>query len=156
MRKDQIGPRYHVDQHQIEDYRPGSLTDMVSAQAGVVNTNGELHVRGGRADELKTLVGDIEVFDVLGSRNAQVALGAVASVELVSGGVNPENSNALSGVLSVTTREGGARFAGDLRWDTDRYGDPTKTFDRYDRLSFDAGGPTPTASAAARDRKSVV
>lgn len=143
VRSGQIGPRYRVDRSKMETYRPDKLEDVVDQQAGVVNTNGELHLRGGRAEELKVLLGDIEAFDVLGSRNAQVALGAVASVELVSGGVNPENSNALSGVLAVRTREGGTRFGGDLRWDTDRYGDPTKTFDRYDRLSLDAGGPTP-------------
>jgi outer membrane receptor protein involved in Fe transport len=142
VRADQIGARYQVDAKHLREYRLNSLADAVGQQAGVVNTNGELHLRGGRAEELKVLVGGIEAFDPLGSRNAQVAIGAVASAELVSGGVNPENGNALSGVLSVTTREGGARFGGDLRWDTDRYGDPTKTFDRYDRISIDAGGPT--------------
>ena len=143
VRPEQIGARYRTDQAKIADYRMNSVTDVAGTQAGVVNTNGELHVRGGRGGEVKLLLGDIEAFDVLGSRNAEVAVGAVASVELVSGGVNPENGNALSGVLAVTTREGGPRFAGDLRWDTDRYGDPTKTFDRYDRFSIDAGGPTP-------------
>jgi outer membrane receptor protein involved in Fe transport len=142
VRADQFGAHYRVDEKKIREYRLNSLVDVAGQQAGVVNTNGELHLRGGRAEELKVLLGGIEAFDVLGSRNAQVAVGAVANVELVSGGVNPENGNALSGVLSVTTREGSSRFGGDLRWDTDRYGDPTKTFERYDRLSLDAGGPT--------------
>ncbi|MEQ1831677.1 MAG: TonB-dependent receptor [Candidatus Eisenbacteria bacterium] len=142
VKSEQIGPRYRTDKRQLTDYRFPTLADAVATQAGVVNVNGELHVRGGRAGEVKTLLGGVEAFDVLGSRNAEVAVGAVESVELVSGGVNPEHGNALSGVLSVTTREGGARFGGDLRWDTDRYGDPSKTFDRYDRLSVDAGGPT--------------
>ena len=30
-----------------------------------------------------------------------------------------------------------------MRWDTDRYGDPTKTFDNYDRFAVGIGGPTP-------------
>ncbi len=130
VRPDQIGARYRVDGRKIKEYRINSLAEVLGQQAGVVNSNGELHLRGGRAEEVKVLLDGIEAFDVLGSRNAQVAVGAVASAELVSGGVNPENGNALSGVLSVTTREGGARFGGDVRWDTDRYGDPTQTYDR--------------------------
>src|SRR5262249_54901452 len=119
-----------------------SLEDVAKVTAGVVNAGGELHVHGGRAEELKLVVGGIEAFDAQGSRNAKLPIAAVSTVELVAGGVNPENGNALSGVLDVTTREGGERFGGDVRWDTDRYGDPSKTFDRYDRLSLDAGGPT--------------
>ena len=143
VKRDQVGPRYGTNHEKLDRQRFDSIEEFTGTSAGVVNTGGELHLRGGRTDELKVVVGGIEAFDVLGSRNAQVAIAAVSSVELVPGGVNPENGNALSGVLAVTTREGGARFGGDLRWDTDRFGDPTKTFDRYDRISIDAGGPTP-------------
>ena len=142
VKPDQVGPRYRADHTKLENERYDSIGQFLTASAGVVNSGGELHLRGGRADELKVLVGGIEAFDVLGSRNAEVAVAAVSSVELVSGGVNPETGNALAGVLAVTTREGGARFGGNVRWDTDRFGDPTKSFDRYDRLSLDAGGPT--------------
>ena len=138
-----IGPRYRFDRKKLDENRFNSIEDVAKVSAGVVNTGGELHLNGGRAGELKLVVGGIEAFDAQGSRNAKLPIAAVSSVELVAGGVNPENGNALSGVLDVTTREGGERFGGDLRWDTDRYGDPSKTFDRYDRLSLDAGGPTP-------------
>jgi outer membrane receptor protein involved in Fe transport len=139
----QVGPRYRAGREEIEIYRPDDVAEVAGRMSGMVNTGGELHLHGSRAEELKVLVGGVEAFDDLGSRNARLAVAAVRSVELVSGGVNPENGNALAGVLNVTTREGDRRFSGDLRWDTDRFGDPTKTFDRYDRLSLDAGGPTP-------------
>ena len=138
-----IGARYRFDRKKLDENRFNSIEDVAKVSAGVVNTGGELHLNGGRAEELKLVVGGIEAFDAQGSRNAKLPIAAVSSVELVAGGVNPENGNALSGVLDVTTREGGERFGGDLRWDTDRYADPDKTFDRYDRLSLDAGGPTP-------------
>ena len=145
VQRDQVGPRYGTDKDQIDVLRPSSDQEIFATQPGVVNTGGELHLRGSRVQDSKTLLGGIEAFDVLGSRSAHVAVGAIASVELVSGGVNPENGNALAGVFQVTTREGGKRFGGELRWDTDRFGDPTKTFDRYDRISIDAGGPTPVS-----------
>src|SRR5262249_28496825 len=122
---DQLGPHYRTDRAKLDEFRPGSLADLVNTSAGVVNSGGEAHVRGGRAGELKVLISDVEAFDVLHGRNAGVALSAVSSAELVAGGVSPEYGNALSGVLEVTTREGGTRFGGDVRWDTDRYGDPS-------------------------------
>jgi len=143
VQKEQIGPRYNVGRPEIEIYRPMSVEKLVETMPGVVNAGGELHVEGGRADELRQLVGGIQAYDPLGGRNAPVALAAIANVELVSGGVNPEHGNALSGVIDITTREGGSSFGGDLRWDTDRFGEPAKTYGRLDRLSLAAGGPTP-------------
>jgi len=140
---DQVGPRYRTGQEKIETFRYDTPGEVLRKLPGVVSTGSELHLHGSRADEIKTVVSGIEAFDVLGSRSASVAVAAVQSAELVSGGVNPENGNALAGFFLVNTREGGAQFGGNLRWDTDRFGDPTKTFDRFDRLSVDAGGPTP-------------
>ena len=57
--------------------------------------------------------------------------------------MDAEYGNALSGVVAVSTKEGTEKFGGEVRWDTDRYGDPTKTFDNYDRFTFGFGGPTP-------------
>src|SRR5262249_61546364 len=36
-----------------------------------------------------------------------------------------------------------ALLGGDVRGDTDRYADPTKTYDNYDLFTFGFGGPTP-------------
>ena len=44
--------------------------------------------------------------------------------------------------MNVSTKEGTDRFGGEVRWDTDRYGDPTKTFNNFDRFTFGFGGPT--------------
>ena len=140
---DQIGTRQITDREDIDTYRFTSVDEVATKDAGVVNTGGELHLRGGRAEETKFQLSGMQSFNDLRNANGHVAVGAIASVELLAGGVNPEQGNALSGVINVTTREGGARFGGDLRWDTDRYADPTKTYDRYDRISLDAGGPTP-------------
>jgi outer membrane receptor protein involved in Fe transport len=141
VRRDQIGTRHRAGHEKLREWRRESTTEELEHSPGIVNTGGEFHLRGTRGNDLKTQVSGIEAFDVLGSRSAEVAVAAVQSVELVAGGVTPEHGNALAGVFQVTTREGGPRFGGDLRWDTDRYGEPAKTFDRYDRLSLDAGGP---------------
>ncbi|MBI1796779.1 MAG: carboxypeptidase regulatory-like domain-containing protein [Candidatus Eisenbacteria bacterium] len=118
------------------------LQDAVALKAGVVAMGGDLHFRGGRAGEVKFQFDGVEVSDPLFGRNANIASLAVAGTDVLSGGFDAEYGNALSGVVSVNTKEGTDRFGGEVRWDTDRYGDPTKTFDNYDRFTFGFGGPT--------------
>jgi outer membrane receptor protein involved in Fe transport len=120
-----------------------NLSQAIATKAGIVAQGGELHFRGGRGGEVKFQFDGIEVADPLFGRNANVANLAVAGTDVLSGGFDAEYGNALSGVVSVSTKEGTDRFGGEVRWDTDRYGDPTKTFDNYDRFTFGFGGPTP-------------
>ncbi len=120
-----------------------NLRDAVATKAGIVAQGGELHFRGGRGGEVKFQFDGVEVSDPLFGRNANIANLAVAGTEILSGGFDAEYGNALSGVVSVSTKEGTDRFGGEVRWDSDRYGDATKTFDNYDRFTFGFGGPTP-------------
>lgn len=120
-----------------------NLREAVSTKAGVVAQGGELHFRGGRGGEVKFQFDGVEVSDPLLGRGANIANLAVAGTEILSGGFDAEFGNALSGVVNVSTKEGTDRFGGEVRWDTDRYGDPTKTFNNFDRFTFGFGGPTP-------------
>lgn len=120
-----------------------NLREAVSTKAGVVAQGGELHFRGGRGGEVKFQFDGVEVSDPLLGRGANIANLAIAGTEILSGGFDAEFGNALSGVVNVSTKEGSDRFGGEVRWDTDRYGDPTKTFDNFDRFTFGFGGPTP-------------
>lgn len=120
-----------------------NLQQAVATKAGVVARPDGLHVRGGRAGEVKFQYDGVEASDPLFGGGANIASLAVAGTDILSGGFDAEYGNALSGVVSVTTKEGTDRLAGEVRWDTDRYGDPTKTFDNFDRFTFGFGGPTP-------------
>jgi outer membrane receptor protein involved in Fe transport len=120
-----------------------NLREAVAVKAGIVAQGGELHFRGGRGGEVKFQFDGVEVSDPLTGGGANIANLAVAGTDVLSGGFDAEYGNALSGVVSVSTKEGTDRFGGEVRWDTDRFGDPTKTFDNYDRFTFGFGGPTP-------------
>src|SRR4029453_5330099 len=109
-----------------------NLKEAVGVKAGVVAQGGELHFRGGRGGEVKFQFDGVEVPDPLNGRQANIANLAVAGTEILSGGFDAEYGNALSGVVSVSTKEGTERFGGEVRWDTDRYGDPPKTFNNFD------------------------
>src|SRR5262249_57342599 len=48
VRADQIGTRYTMDQQKFEEYHAPTLAQVVAQQAGVVNTNGVMHLEGSR------------------------------------------------------------------------------------------------------------
>jgi outer membrane receptor protein involved in Fe transport len=120
-----------------------NLSQAIATKAGIVSQGGELHFRGGRGGEVKFQFDGVEATDPAFGGNASIATLAVAGTDVLSGGFDAEYGNALSGVVKVDTKEGSDRLSGEMRWDTDRYGDPTKTFDDFDRFTFGFGGPTP-------------
>jgi len=132
-----------ITAEKLKELPVDNLRDAIGTKAGVVAASDGLHFRGGRSGEVKFQFDGVEVSDPLFGRGANIANLAVAGTEILSGGFDAEYGNALSGVVAVSTKEGTDRFGGEVRWDTDRYGDPTKTFDNYDRFTFGFGGPTP-------------
>ena len=111
-------------------------------ETSVVAQGGELLPRRTRR-RVKFQIDGVEVSDPLFGGGANIANLAVAGADVLSGGMDAEYGNALSGVVAVSTKEGTEKFGGEVRWDTDRYGDPTKTYDNFDRFTFGFGGPTP-------------
>ena len=132
-----------ITAEKLKELPVDNLREAVGTKAGVVSASDGLHFRGGRSGEVKFQFDGVEVSDPLFGRGANIAILAVAGTEVLSGGFDAEYGNALSGVVAVSTKEGTDRFGGSVRWDTDRYGDPTKTYDNYDRFTFGFGGPTP-------------
>jgi len=128
----------HLNELHMDSYQ-----NMLAFQAGVVMQGDQLHIRGGRADELAVLHDGLSVEDPLTRQAPAIPNLAVSSVDLETGGITAEYGNALSGVVNITTREGADTLAGDVQWHTDRYGETGKTFDNYDRATFGFGGPTP-------------
>jgi outer membrane receptor protein involved in Fe transport len=135
--------RQSLSAEKLKEIPVDNLSQAIATKAGVVLQGGELHFRGGRGGEVKIQVDGVEATDPAFGSSGNVASLAVAGVDVLSGGFDAEYGGALSGVVSVSTKEGSDRLGGEVRWDTDRYGDPTKTFDNYDRFQFGFGGPTP-------------
>ena len=143
IQRDKTETSHKMDRRQVQE---GLVDDPVKAgilQAGVVARGEQISVHGGRPDEFQVRIEGVPSSDPATSRNASIATLAVEGLTLHTGGFDAETGGALSGILDITTREGADTLAGQVRWDTDRFGDPTKTFDRFDRVTFGVGGPTP-------------
>lgn len=131
------------DREKINRIRVDTIVEVVALAPGMVAAEDGLHSRGGRRTEVKTLIGGIPVAEPLFGGAPEVSKIGVEAVEVITGGISAEYGDALSGIVNLTTREGGKKFAGDVQWHTDRYGENTKTYNNFDRLSLGFGGPTP-------------
>ena len=131
-----------VRSEDLTDYAVDSVEEAVAQQAGIVARGGELYVRGGRSGEISFRIDGVAVDNPLGGGAMGVGSLGVANVETVTGGQDPEYGNALSGVVNITTREGGDHFEARFRYLTDDFGRQDRTYTNYDRFEFAFGGPT--------------
>jgi len=141
IRKKDSSTRQIVTSEDLRSLPVDSYKDAIGLKAGVISQGGELHFRGGRADEVLTVVNGIASRNPLRAEGVDLGLLAVSSSEQVLGGMDAQYGNALSGVINLTTREGGDKFAGEVRYFTDRYGEHDKEFNNFERVSVGFGGP---------------
>ncbi len=127
---------------EIEELPVASFTELLSLQAGVVGSGSNLHVRGGRSNEVAYMVDGMYVTDpLLGGLATQIGNDAIQEMSLLSGTFNAEYGNALSGVVNIVTREGSDDYSGKLEIRTSEFG-----IDRYadlheTRINGTFGGP---------------
>src|SRR6267378_2221147 len=141
IRKKDSSTKQIVTAQDLHSLPVDSYRDAIGLKAGVISQGGELHFRGGRGDEVLTIVNGIASRNPLRAEGVDLGLLAVSSSEQVLGGLDAQYGNALSGVINLTTREGGDKFGGEVRYFTDRYGEADKSFNNFERLSTGFGGP---------------
>lgn len=135
--------RSSVTEEQVKDMPVDGAVDAIALKTGIVKTGDELHARGGRSGEIQMQIDGVPVDDPLGGSAMNVGLLGVSGSEFIAGGMDAEYGNAQSGVINITTKEGGNVFGGEFRYMTDDFGRQDKTYTNYDRVSLGFGGPTP-------------
>ncbi|MCK5738527.1 carboxypeptidase regulatory-like domain-containing protein, partial [bacterium] len=100
-----------INSETIEMLPVENFDDIVNLQAGVV----EGHFRGGRTGEVMYMVDGIPVNDVYSGKAAfQVENSSISELEVISGTFNAEYGQAMSGVVNIVTRDGGADYHGNI------------------------------------------
>jgi hypothetical protein len=138
--------RTSVTDEQVKDMPVDNAVDAIALKTGIVRTGDELHARGGRTGEIQMQIDGVPVDDPLGAASMEVGLLGVSGSEFIAGGMDAEFGNAQSGVINISTKEGGSVFGGEFRFMTDDFGRKDKTYTNYDRVSLGFGGPTPWRS----------
>ncbi len=99
-----------------------TITQLVSLSAGVVSQGGFQYIRGGRNDEIITLVDGVAAVDPFYNiAYHRPPAQSVEEVQVITGGFDAEYGEAMSGVIQITTKEGGGRTSGGLRYTADNF-----------------------------------
>jgi len=108
---------------------------------------GEIHVRGGRGDEVMYMVDGMEVRDPLvgGGLALHVGNSALQQMEILTGGFSAEYGNAQSAVVNIVTREGNEKRQEMYLYYLNDHLLESTSFNT-DQLSFSLDGPNPITS----------
>lgn len=93
---------------------------VLTTQAGFSkDSEGEIHVRGGRAGEVAYMIDGIYVRDPYsGGFGSQLDKYSIEELQVLTGGYNAEYGQAMSGVINIVTKEGGSDYQGRLEYET--------------------------------------
>lgn len=116
---------FQLDLSEMRTMTSSTIVDMIATQPGVVQQDGELHVRGGRAGEVDYVLDGISLRSPMDNRfNFDIPVSAVSNATLMTGGLSIEYGNTLSGIVDLIGKEGGDSFRGTI---SGRMGDATST-----------------------------
>jgi len=138
----QIGnPSTTMNAEAISNAAVSDVSGLVALTPGVTKQGGDLHFRGGRANEVVYTVDGMSVSDpVDGGRAISVDLDAIADMKVMTGGFTAEYGNAQSGMVNIVTKDGTDIYEGKI----EAISDHLFTQGTYsDEIKFALGGPIP-------------
>jgi len=127
--RDQTATTTTIEEEDLENMPINSYSDIIDNVAGVIeNDNGGgddgIHIRGGRSGETAYLVDGFYVKDVInGGMATDVARGGISELSIITGSFDAEYGQAMSGIINIITREGGAEYDLSFRASTDQLGE---------------------------------
>jgi outer membrane receptor protein involved in Fe transport len=142
IRKDLTSSIAVISRDQIEALPVSTFTQLLSLQAGVVTSGNNLHIRGGRSNEIAFLVDGMYVIDpLLGGLATQINNDAIQEMSLLSGTFNAEYGNSMSGIVNIVTRDGTDQFSAKFEARTSEFGVEKYSQMRENRLNGSISGP---------------
>ena len=123
IQRDLTSSKSVITRDEINALPVSTFTELLSLQAGVVGSGSNLHIRGGRSNEVAYLIDGMYVQDpLLGGLATQINNDAIQEMSLLSGTFNAEYGDALSGVVNIVTRDGGEKLSGKIEYRTSEFG----------------------------------
>lgn len=138
-----------ISKEDIQAARLENISEIVVQQAGVVKSDNEIHIRGGRSNENAFLLDGVSVQDPLAGTGfgLQLSANAIEEVEVITGGYNAEFGQATSGVVNVRTKEGGEKYHGYFSYKNDNlFGKTSLHVFNTDIVEANVSGPEPFTS----------
>ncbi len=117
VQKDLTASKKTVIAEEIDALPVESLFGVIATQAGVsTGASGELHVRGGRSNEISYLVDGLAVSNPFNTNGiaTRVAIDAIDELTVISGAFNAEYGKAMSAIVNLVTKEGRDHYEGSV------------------------------------------
>ncbi|MBN1326793.1 MAG: TonB-dependent receptor [Candidatus Cloacimonetes bacterium] len=142
VNRDQSSSGKIMTSETIEDLAVQNIDDIIAIQAGATVTDGELHIRGGRANEVVYSIDGLSVTDpVDGGAALTIDRDAIKDMKVYTGGFPAEYGNAQSGIINVITKDGGSEYSGKLELSSDHLLGDGIDNSNSDNIKFALGGP---------------
>ncbi len=121
---EQSSSRKSISSAEIQSEVVENVKDIVANQVGVVKSDDEIHIRGGRPYENAYLLDGISVQDPLAGTGfgLQLSTDVIEEVDVITGGFDAEFGQAMSGIINVKTKEGAAEYKGSVSYKRDHFG----------------------------------
>jgi len=104
----------------IENLPVRGVNSIIGLTAGVVITNGNLHIRGGRQDEVGYYLEGVTITNPLtGGRAVTLSQDAVEEIQVQAGGYTAEFGGANAGIIRQSLKSGGNNFRASFEYITD-------------------------------------
>ena len=139
-----------------------SFLGVLTTQAGVnQGAGGEIHIRGGRSNEVGYFIDGVSVANPFYTNSLAVNISnkALEEMKVVSGAFNAEYGNAMSGIVNLQIKEGGPDYHGSLSfYSGDHFSGANDIFLNIDEIDYTANkviegsinGPVPMLSGGNR------
>jgi len=150
---DVTSSQQRLNSEEIDEKVVETVDDLVGDQLGVVVQDNKIHIRGGRADESMYIIDGQNIKDPLSgfTNTLYVNAAAIEELKVITGGYNAEYGQAMSGVVDISTKEGGDTYKGSIDWKSDNWLRGAVESFNTDIVKFNAGGPEPISSHLFKD-----
>lgn len=116
----------------VEDFKnipTRSVNAIISLQPGVLVKDGQIYIRGGRAEEIGYFLEGASTRDVIGGSNLVTVIPeALEEFQVQAGGYNAEFGGANAGIIRSSLRSGTSDYRLTLQSETDNFAKPGETF----------------------------
>jgi len=143
VKKDETNKIAVVSSDDIMNMPANTINEILTTKAGfTVDASGDIHVRGGRTDEISFMVDGVKMEDPLyRDYNNNFNKDAISEMVIISGTFNAEYGDAMSGIVNITTRDGGDTFHGRVEYTSPMLNEsPYRTSDAYSESGVEDEG----------------
>ncbi len=120
VKQDITGSEDIVTSETMENMAVDNIQDVIAVTAGAVGSGQNMHIRGGRSNEVVYTIDGMSVSNPVDQGfGMDLDMEAVSDMNISTGGFTAEFGNAQSAIINLVTKSGGPQYSGKLKLTSD-------------------------------------